>query len=761
MSTASPTGASSYSATKGTVAALVLAGILVFVLFSLLLFYFFVFRPRKQRIRELRRERRERQRKVREAGLPLDSPSGYIIEPFSLDNPHPALFHNTDTSHDNGIRKSTNRWRSSERTGFARWKHEVEGGGLRLSGIDFRRSGSFKAKDLDSKSLETEEDEETEDEIEQARRRPRSNRSGSGRSLASRLTPSPGSTISRLMGMGGKGKQKKEPSETNSIPLPPASSNHDMPSPLSYMSSLSIPFSKEATLDHPASKVPSPVPPPPLPPPPPPIPASTVSPRESRPNHQRTGSSGFLLQFSDSDEADTQPQPPPQSLHTADPSIMSDDLGSVRYEFDDGRSILGVHTTQAAMRGLAPRTSNIRDYAMLQRSDGESSLHMEEDSISYPQSIPSMLPQIPPLSTLSSVPLPQPQLRVQAASPASGWKASQAPRLETLAHMRNDTDVQPDERGIFVDQSSRLPIPAELTTSQEKRSSGGGLKGSGGNERLSGSLNVRFSEDPSQQPASNVRSTPEPPRHGGETSFLDFSSSSDASLRTRPSDRSSSFSAGFSSAGRQLQSRWSSTTGPSMFQPSTLASGETDADFIGMSGSPSSNSNGSSANFPFPVSLPSSPHHPEGFKPDPPTVGNEDGAAADHDDQEEVRDAVSIAPSAQTSNQVSSPVDSVPMSVSELQFRHSTSEETMPDDGLSNRSSYLPRHPPLPGSVQELEVSTPSYVVGRVLGMSPTVATSFSQARAAQIAGGSRTVSPETPTMFRPRGTPSPNASSP
>ena len=144
-------------------------------------------------------------------------------------------------------------------------------------------------------------------------------------------------------------------------------------------------------------------------------------------------------------------------------------------------------------------------------------------------------------------------------------------------------------------------------------------------------------------------------REAVTASFIDFSNSpSDSTRSNQPSDSSSHY------PDPAVRSKWSSTqTEPHSVDPST---------------SPSS-----STSFPFPVSLPASPHHPEGHRPSPPprlqNVTTDDPSTLLH---QHPLDYVS-------------PTESVPLSVStsDLRFRHSESEEM-------RNPQAIPPHPPLP-----------------------------------------------------------------
>ncbi|KAE9408786.1 hypothetical protein BT96DRAFT_671734 [Gymnopus androsaceus JB14] len=202
-------------------------------------------------------------------------------------------------------------------------------------------------------------------------------------------------------------------------------------------------------------------------------------------------------------------------------------------------------------------------------------------------------------------------------------------------------------------------------------------------------------------------------------SFLDLSGSNSNS-----NSDSSHREPSLGSQGQQgLQSRWSATTGTDISHNVRQEQS---------SGSGSGSGSGASASypFPFPVSLPHSPHHPEGFKPSPPISPSwATGSLAAPPGRLDVNPhPFGLVPNP------TSPSDSVPMSISDLHFRHSDSEnDELGSPPMAGTSSHLPPHPPLPASVPPTPtfpppistsgiaspsltegLSTPSYIVSRV-----------------------------------------------
>jgi hypothetical protein len=180
------------------------------------------------------------------------------------------------------------------------------------------------------------------------------------------------------------------------------------------------------------------------------------------------------------------------------------------------------------------------------------------------------------------------------------------------------------------------------------------------------------------------------------TSFLDLTSSSDSSTRTQslmtPDEQESSRQWATLPLPR-LQTRWSTSA--------------TDLSINASLGAPRSAFSG---HFPYPVSVATSPegHIPsESIAISTPQIPQHVHAATD---------SPMIHPFFP-----SSPADSVPISVSEIQFRRSSTSS-------HSTNSPLPPHPPLPGRETGLEsgdlvtpaLSTPNLIVQRVLGQPTT-----------------------------------------
>ncbi|KAG7098488.1 hypothetical protein E1B28_000432 [Marasmius oreades] len=168
-------------------------------------------------------------------------------------------------------------------------------------------------------------------------------------------------------------------------------------------------------------------------------------------------------------------------------------------------------------------------------------------------------------------------------------------------------------------------------------------------------------------------------------SFLDFDNagSSNASRRTSNEHASSRGSrpqsTSFFSRPVGARSRWSTTTPSSHNQQESISSPSSQL---------SADLSSPSYSFPFPTSLPASPHHPEGHKPSPPIFpGVVPGAENNGSSRAEIH--------LSELNPIS-PVESVPMSISDLHFRQSESDD-ISENGFPRRLGFhLPPHPPLP-----------------------------------------------------------------
>jgi hypothetical protein len=644
------------------------------------------------------------------------------------------------------------------RSGFARWKREVEGGlgGLGV-GISFRHSDSTNGRapsryDAESEPLST-------------------------KSSAFTISSKPSSKKSR-----GQGKKKTggrhasdsswSPSFAVELPVRPSSSadsqkdkdsdhfhaegHHQSISSgltsLSYMSTPS-PANNVLSLAPPSYTASSPNrttngSPPHS------IPRSVSHSTPSSGNHSRSGSEGLLLNYgalnvttpTEGPGRDYEPfvsnaSPPNATLYP--PHSFADDRGSTQYSSDDTKSVLGPSAARQALRGLSPRTELVRPRT---RSAGQRG---EQAPLPLPPNVQTNIQQRIMESPRQWEEEQNAASELQAISELNASKGVSKPDApDNLLSVRSTSPFR-------IDFSGPVPPPPK-----HKRAS----------TRASASF-VRFEDDPEEVKLVEVEkgkkradeeqaseenppkkrslfrltppSKPRPPntttssRHQRResTSFLDFSSSSDASYRTQSVVTSSEFSERdrhwASLPHNQPKSRWSNTltqstdlsrsgTRATNFSRTTRTTDLSRSDSSGVSIFPTSPASAPrsvfSGGFPYPVSLPPSPHHPEGHKrtPSPPLPWQS---------PVHTRDTSAAQTSVHPFEDVASPTDSVPMSVSDIKFRHSTSTGVESHSG--SHSSVLPPHPPLPGregddsDVGTPGVSTPHYIVQRVLGQTP------------------------------------------
>lgn len=650
---------------SGTIAALVLAGVLLFFIAICALLYFFLYRPYRRRRQALRRPAKDEP----------DAESILVVDVA------PDMEPTTKKgSYNDPPVAGPSRDRTSRRSGFAKWKEEVEGGlgswGRNALGIAFRHSDSTGRRDASGASHDYDLGAISD-----------GYKSTSSNSNSDYLNKGKGKGKSRESGRWPRRRSREKslsPKFKLDLPLQPRSRSRSQsntsapadPSVISSLSYLSSPSLRPATL---SSVAPSPARP---------------SPRPSPyPNtHSRVGSEGILLAHVDGPQPELEPErrpplpapttslplpplpiPAPPAQDLPPDSSRQDDRGSVReYDIDDSRSILGDGTARIALRSLSPRTSEAEHRtARTKRRTKEKT--KEKQTTSSPLAKPSTPPEGNP---------------------------SRATLL--------DTNLSTSPFQVNFDQTD--PRTARLSTQSRVRFEEGSAHaegdGQGGDNQGKGSTD----ENPPQPSRTPFRLTPLGGDHLRDTSFLDFASSSEGSIISRSNDYSSS-SRSFNSLGRsgnshwstggnssnvvslvpppQSQSRWSATTAPS-----------SDIQIVG-SGTSSSGSN----NFPFPVSLPPSPHHPEGtFLQPPPSFAahmdlpGEPGSA---------QSSLNAHPADLTHSIPTSPTDSdVPMSISDIHFRHSDN---------SGIGQSLPAHPPLPPPPAQPEEAT--LIVQRTVGM--------------------------------------------
>ncbi|KAL0581903.1 hypothetical protein V5O48_000133 [Marasmius crinis-equi] len=652
--------ASKNSPSPGTIAALVLAGILGFLLITGSLFYFFVYRPRKKHREFLRRTAR-----------PTPRPSDLILDIA------PEFTGRQDNE-------------------YARWKREVEGrNGSKDLGIVFRHTPSPKDKRL---SVDSAVDPE---EL-------------SARSFS--FTPSPkngtkGSKAGSLKSwFSGKKKGSSSSSPSYTIDLPtlqtqnlsaqsPSDSRPDLSqgshlqqrssfsgiTSLSYLSSSSDP-SRQLSFNRP---------------------------EESSPNlHGRTDSHGLLLlgdslgphndsidnvseypatvstqppqvfieEVASSYEESVQSRPSRYQLSRNTSVRTGDDRGSVR-TYDDGLSVLGASTTRAAMRGLGPRTSeSVSSFATF----GVNTRRTDDGFAGQLDTLEESPPKHPATAqALQRDPGPsESALRPEnQASYAVDYRSGSPFRVDFGQPSQSPAQPEAGPSSLAVPRGNRFSVrfdDNQRAPGPSKRDSAvGGIKPLPQPPQSSFRLTPLTPLAPAVSPVTGS-SEPDSP------SFLDFdvgNGSSGASQGTSSNEQagtsrlrnSRALSSSISSRPLGARSRWSSTTPSSHQRQDSSVS------------SPSS----PSSSFPFPVSLPASPFHPEGHKPSrPPSPGA--GAAS----QSNLGTRAEVPLHPPDLNPIS-PVESVPMSISDLHFRQSDSDDVSEHDNR-RRGSHLPPHPPLP-----------------------------------------------------------------
>ncbi|KAJ3855241.1 hypothetical protein EV368DRAFT_62627 [Lentinula lateritia] len=568
---ASPGGnLSSGSIPKGTIAALVLAGILAFLLISGLLFFFFVWRPMKIRHRQALRERYmlERDTSGRDAVLNIGQHAPSYV------------FNDSPT----GSRRTRGSQRSSGRSGFLRWKREMEstdgGNVLGALGLVFRHSYSPK----DKAPSHLDDDNLYED--------------GSESHKSSNL-----SFISPTHSPGRKGKSRwtgksKQDVPSFTIDLPPLNLSQEhfeipalLPLPtahtplsdftsLTYMSTPDTRNFRELSFNAPFSHLSN---------------TSHPQPPVASPDYGKADSNGAQLirdGFHRSNESESQVdfrsslvstyQEPDIQVHVQEFEVQSTnatfstrrsvsraaaslyaremDRGSVRTN-DDGLSMLGPATARAAIRSLSPRTSELAFTSL--------SLDQPVPSASHPKDEARF-----PRERLVSDETLQPQSQDPSAD------------VDLARHDRRKT-IESVSRKSRLNQSAELADDSLLVPP--------------------GRLEV---------PRAAFRLTPQRPVTSPisaadskvATSFLDLSGSNSQS-----NSDSSQKEPSLASQGQGLKSRWSATTATDLGSHNLRQESSDSQNSGGSTSSPSSN-------FPFPVSLPASPHHPEGFKPSPPVT---------------------------------------------------------------------------------------------------------------------------------------------
>ena len=435
------------------------------------------------------------------------------------------------------------------------------------------------------------------------------------------------------------------------------------------------------------------------------VPHSVSHSSASATHNNGNGNQGVLQRHSDPNPGpqDTGYQPdhhepstlPLQAPNTDIPPAHAPSEHRVSFQpsLDDTTSLLGSSFTQLALRGLSPRTSEYVQPRSVEPHKPVGERPLNVDSRPRPRPLPE-----------------PPELRMD---PSGNGGAPESP---------GDTLPDPPFDDNFLDVVPTSPFKVDFSSRQNRDSAISYVRFDESKEELrpssrdqNPSKEVEDGHDAKAKRRSLFRLTPPsrpsktpgaPHARPDSPSFLDLSSSSDSSTRTHSLVVSDEHGGSRQWANLPLsqrsQSRWSSNTATELSRnPST--------------GPPRSIFSG---NFPYPVSLPTS-HHPEGHARPQVTVSTRRTSQYIHDISDSP--TIGVHPLLPIS-----PADSMPISVSELQFRRNST-------ATRSTASPIPPHPPLPGRETEAEaeaeaedpttpsMSTPGFIVQRVLGQTPTI----------------------------------------
>ncbi|KAF7321814.1 hypothetical protein MKEN_00703300 [Mycena kentingensis (nom. inval.)] len=632
------TTSQTHGLSAGTIAALALAGILIFLIVICILVYFLFYRPRK------RRQALFRQPEVRFEAARTQSVLVVDVEPEPVGAK--AFYDPADFA-------GPSRDRKSKQSDFTRWKNEIEGTWRGALGIAFRHSDSSGRRGTSASSNEY--------DLGAASDGYKSTSSSSNAGYTNRRN---GKGKARESGTRWPLSHRREKSLSPQFkldlpiePLPgsslaPSHQRHD-PSSISSLSYMSSPSLRPGT-----------------------IPSEPPSPHRPSPfpnTHSRANSSNMLL----STMHNIPPQPPEPRQPTPPAPIAApppqdpprvDDRGSVRdYDaVDDDQSILGDGTARIALRSLSPRTSE-NEQSPKQRSGKRRAKDKERRRDKERQKTPS------PLGKPATIP------------PAtSGDDAAAALFLRSTSPFQVDFDVS-NARGARLSGQSKVRFE-------------GDSGGEGSSDKDKSQPKNKGKQSASKPKAALASSS----SHLQDISFLDFTSSSEASVLTRSA--SNNFSTSSRSFGGDPKSHWSmggSSATASLPQSAQGQSGQQPKSRWSATTAPSSeafvaSSDSNSASFPFPTDLPASPHHPEGTfippQPPPPFLTTVVGQQL-QEGSGSTLNSLNAHPSDLNSLSLTSPTDSVPMSVSDVHFRPRDSDT--PDMG-PRQTAVLPSHPPLP-----------------------------------------------------------------
>ncbi|KAF8971212.1 hypothetical protein BDZ97DRAFT_1914217 [Flammula alnicola] len=764
---------------KGTIAAFALAGILAFLLLTAFLFFFLVYRPRVHRRRAITNNiepRSQRSPKDEEAGRVLD-----IAPTFDKD---------ADVDEGVPTSPSGDRRRWSAMSGFQRWRREaVRGslGGISL-GIRFRHSDSGNEKSpvaaYATRERPMSEPSDAPSSGSSARRK-RAKRKGKARQISGESwTPSftldlPMQSQNRRMSSALQPASARVTSMDRVSSFVAAESSPLRPQaidPPSYAAS--VRDSIRNSHSDPSSFVPS-------------GPRSVSPANNGNGNgtgtgayprtHFRDGSRGFLLQEgepSSDQELSSSPNeeqspihgqqqqqqhlrsrtPPLEAIpmralprHNNDSSVSTTDDNPSIVEPKSMREAAGSGGNDAAKpelespesatsptRRLLPQTDDVeaagivggrvvRPLPRTPTSDDEEIVEVRDGVfLSVRETSPFRVDFDSSTTNTSLRPLPPTDNNDNGnsddvASGASGDESTNAPYFTAA-----DTSNKPSR--------NTFGIPSAHPRYERSSSSHGGIPGRLP-EFVQGTSRQPFRLTPITFPVSphHEHGTPSPPNNPstgtseGVTSFLDFSSSREGSLRAR-SEKSSEKEKEWRSLPLppliiEPKSRWSNTTVPSVFT-NPGGPGGNNNDSSGESqgrGSPTA-----SSTFPITVQvdIPPSPHHV--MNPEPTTANRQSQRSSSTQASSTQAGApLHVHPLLED---MESPTESIPMSVSDLHFRHSDSEDAADSRRVTDQGSlglHLGQHPPLPGTSTADEYRPrpfdPSILVSRVLGLpSPT-----------------------------------------
>ncbi|KDR67573.1 hypothetical protein GALMADRAFT_130366 [Galerina marginata CBS 339.88] len=747
------TETSTMSFAEGTLAAFILAGILAFTLFTGLLFYFLFYRPRRQRQRRMVNDRLEQSPKEQEAGMILDiapNGDGHYIKDLDLEEEEVSP---VEHRHYSG------------RSGFARWRREAMHGSL--GGVSlplhFRHSDSG-----DGKSRHNNEDRPASARSDppssesSRKRKARAKSKGKARQITGRSwspsftlelpmqrarSSSGDNNFNRIISTGGM---------SSFVAADPSPQKTRNPEPPSYAASVSNRDSIRNSNSDPSLGIPS-------------GPRSVTHSlaNNSYPRiHYRENSNGFLLHEGEpnSDQDSPNAEHPPHQLSAPEAIPMRPltryDGGSLTT--DDDPSIVEPRAMREVLRTLSPRTSEAPQRQSQRR-------HTVVETTQLPVAFPA-------------------QMLLEEEEPIQNQ--AQTRRSKSLPRTpSSDDDLVEVREGVFLSvretspfrvdfdsRSIRVPTVSGDTTDAPYFTAPSGSKKP--SRKSSGSSNLADrSSAPPRMPefvqgmstlpfrltSMTFGTTPPPPpklsssgHSDGVTSFLDLTSSREGSMKshsirtgTAGSDQDRPFDENRLSVPGIIEpkSRWSNTTVPSVATNPAAPANESSGESQMMSRSEARSTTDSST-FPIQVqvNIPPSPHHIMDSYPQ--RRSRASGLT-------QSGDLLHVHPPMEN---LESPTDSIPMSVSDLHFRHSDSEEN-PSSRRTTEGSTA--HPPLPGSPSADEFRPrpfdPSILVSRVLGMPPLASPSTT----ARPGGHSRSASAAAPPSLNsfPSSRPGPDQS--